>query len=57
VSIVGRLVDPNQRIMKNRGAEIVVGFVAVILGCLFLYDAFDARGKKMIWPLSGLAPW
>lgn len=56
-SIAERLIDPNQRIMQNRGLEIVLGFVAVILGCLLLYDAYDARGKKMIWPLSGLAPW
>jgi hypothetical protein len=43
--------------MKNRKAEIALGFVAFMIGCLLLYDAFDARGKKMPWPAGGLAPW
>lgn len=43
--------------MQNRTVEIVIGFAVVILGCVILYDAFDARGHKMPWPLSGLAPW
>ena len=28
-----------------------------LLGCFLIYDAYDARGKKMPWPASGLAPW
>jgi uncharacterized membrane protein HdeD (DUF308 family) len=49
--------DPGYHFMRNRTLEISLGFLAVIVGCLLLIDAFDSRGKKMIWPLSGLAPW
>lgn len=43
--------------MENRPLEIGLGFLIVFIGCLLLYDAFDSRGKKMIWPLSKLTPW
>lgn len=43
--------------MKSRPKEIVLGFLLVIVGCYLLWDAFDNRGKKMPWPVSGLAPW
>jgi hypothetical protein len=43
--------------IKSRPIETALGLFLVIAGCLLLYDAFDARGKKMPWPLGGLAPW
>jgi hypothetical protein len=44
-------------IIENRKIEIILGLIAVIVGCLFLRDAFDKRNKKLPWPASGLAPW
>jgi hypothetical protein len=41
----------------NRKYEIIIGIVAVVIGCFLLWDAYDNRGKRMIWPFSGLAPW
>jgi len=58
VENVKRLVKPGGgHLIKDRKTEIVLGLILFFAGCLFLYDAFDARNKKMIWPLSGLAPW
>jgi hypothetical protein len=48
---------PKNHLMKNRRNEIILGFVVFLIGCVLLYDAFDARGKKMPWPAGGLAPW
>ena len=28
-----------------------------LVGALLLYDAFDARGKKMPWPAGAVTPW
>lgn len=54
---VKNLIKPSGHFMKNRGAEIVLGIVLFMVGCLLLYDAFDARGKKMPWPGGAIAPW
>lgn len=54
---VKRAIKPRGHLIKDRKIEIVLGLVLFFVGCLLLYDSFDARGKKMIWPLSGLAPW
>ncbi len=39
-----------------REAEIFIGVIMFALGTYFLWLAFEARGKKMIWPFSGLMP-
>jgi hypothetical protein len=46
-----------KNIMKDRQAEILLGFLITAIGGLLLWDAFDNRGKKLPWPLSGLAFW
>ena len=51
------ILPKGQHFIQHRGIETILGFILVIIGCLLLYDAFDDRGKKMIWPLGGLAPW
>lgn len=43
--------------MQNRRMEIALGLLAFVIGCILIYDAYDARGKRMPWPASGLAPW
>jgi hypothetical protein len=43
--------------VQSQGWEAVVGFVLVFIGCALLWDAFDNRGRKLPWPVSGLAPW
>lgn len=48
---------PNTHLMKNRGLEIALGLAFFIIGCVMLYDAFDARGKKMPWPAGAVTPW
>lgn len=54
---VKRLVKPHGHFIKNRGTEIIIGIVLFMVGALLLYDAFDARGKKMPWPGGAIAPW
>jgi hypothetical protein len=44
-------------LMKSRGKETALGLALVIVGCFLLWDAFDNRGKKMPWPMSGLSPF
>lgn len=56
-TIHNKIRKPGQHYMKNRKAEIALGIVLFLVGCLLLYDAFDARGKKLPWPAGGLAPW
>jgi hypothetical protein len=46
-----------KHLIQNRRAEITIGLLLFILGCYLLYDAYDARGKRLPWPASGLAPW
>jgi hypothetical protein len=43
--------------VKSQGTEIVIGLILVVIGCMLLWDASDNRGRKMPWPVSGLAPW
>jgi hypothetical protein len=54
---VKRLIKPEGHFFKNRRMEILIGAILFLAGCLLLYDAYDARGKKMPWPAGGLAPW
>jgi hypothetical protein len=49
--------SPNHHWIRSQGWEMLVGFVVVIIGCVLLWDAFDNRGRKMPWPLGGMAPW
>jgi hypothetical protein len=48
---------PKGHIIQNRGTEFFVGLIVAIIGMYLLWDCFDNRGKKMPWPMSGLAPW
>jgi len=43
--------------IKDRKVEMTIGFILVVIAGLLLWDAFDNRGKKLPWPLSGLAFW
>jgi hypothetical protein len=43
--------------LKSRTAEIWLGIILFLAGALLLYDAFDARGKKIPWPGGAIAPW
>lgn len=54
---IKKVIKPHGHLIKDRKIEIIVGLITFFVGCLLLFDAFDARGKKMVWPLSGLAPW
>lgn len=51
------ILKPDQHFMKNRKAEIILGLILFLVGALLLYDAFDARGKKMPWPAGVITPW
>ena len=46
-----------KHIIQDRNTEIIIGLFIIILGCFMIYDAYDARGKRLPWPASGLAPW
>lgn len=52
-----RVVKPKGHFIQNRAAEIAVGLALFLIGALLLYDAFDARGKKIPWPGGAIAPW
>lgn len=52
-----RIIKPQGHLVKNRRTEIIVGLIALLLGVVLLWDAFDGRGKKMPWPASGMMPW
>jgi hypothetical protein len=54
---VKRTIKPHGHFMKNRKAEIALGVVLFLIGALLVYDAFDARGKHIPWPLGAIAPW
>lgn len=43
--------------MSDQRTEMVIGFFLAIVGLILVWDAFDNRGKKLPWPLSGLLPW
>lgn len=43
--------------IADRTTELVLGFIFIAIGGFLLWDAFDNRGKKLPWPLSGLAFW
>jgi hypothetical protein len=48
---------PKNHFMRDRKKEMVIGFVLFLVGCLLLYDAFDARGKRMPMPAGIVTPW
>jgi hypothetical protein len=50
-------IKPHGHFIQNRKKEIVIGVVLFLVGALLLYDAFDARGKKMPWPAGAVTPW
>lgn len=37
--------------------EALVGLFFIILGGFLVWDCFDNSGRKLPWPLSGLAFW
>jgi hypothetical protein len=54
---IKRIVKPHGHFIQNRKYEIFIGLVLFLTGALMLYDAFDARGKKIPWPGGAIAPW
>lgn len=44
-------------LIQNRRLEIGIGILFFLIGAILVYDAYDARGKKVPWPASMLAPW
>lgn len=50
-------VKPSGHFINHRGAEIVVGGLVFLVGCLLLWDAFDGRDKPLPWPLGAILPW
>lgn len=36
--------------------EIVLGILFFVCGTYLLWCAYDNRGKRMMWPFSGLMP-
>lgn len=55
---VKRLLKPNGgHFIQDRKTEIILGIILFLVGALLLYDAFDARGKKVPWPGGGILPW
>ena len=48
---------PSGHYIQHRGWEFAIGILLAVIGMALLWDCFDNRGKKMPWPLSGLAPW
>jgi len=38
-------------------AEALVGLVFLLIGAFLIWDCFDNSGRKLPWPLSGLAFW
>lgn len=50
-------VKPHGNFIKNRRVEITLGLFLFLFGAWLLYDAFDARGKKMPWPAGAITPW
>lgn len=54
---VKRAIKPRGHFIQDRKTEIILGIVLFMAGALLLFDAFDARGKKMPWPMGAVAPW
>lgn len=54
---VKRLVKPKGHFIQSRKTEIMVGLALFLIGAVLLYDAFDARGKKIPWPGGAITPW
>lgn len=50
-------IKPKGHFIKDRRVEITLGIFLFLAGALLLYDAFDARGKKLPWPAGAIAPW
>jgi len=44
-------------LIQNRSMEIYLGIMLFIIGSILIYDAYNARGQKLPWPASLLAPW
>ena len=47
---------PRPVISDPRTAKLL-GWVLFTAGALVLYDAYDRRGAKAPWPLSGILPF
>jgi hypothetical protein len=44
-------------IIEDRKVEIIIAIGLFIFASLLMFDAFDARGKKLPWPASAIMPW
>lgn len=54
---VKRLIKPNGHFIQNRKTELIVGALMFVIGALFLWDAWNGRGKNAPWPLGGILPF
>lgn len=52
-----KVIQKRGHFIENRKYEAVIGIVITLIGFCLVWDAFDARGKKLPWPASGMAPW
>lgn len=43
--------------IANKTTALLLGWVSFAFGALVLYDAYDRRGGKAPWPLSGILPF
>lgn len=57
MAVVSKHVQKHGHFIQSRGTEATIGFILAIVGMILIWDAFDSRGKKLPWPLGGLAPW
>lgn len=48
---------PGQHFVKDRKFEIILGFLAFIIGSYLLWDAYDNRGKSMKFPMGSFMPF
>jgi hypothetical protein len=46
-----------KHLIQDRKIELLLAVILFVCGSLLLYDAFDARGKDVPWPLNKLTPW
>lgn len=54
---VKRVLKPHGHFIQSRKWEIIIGVAFFLIGACLMYDAFDARGKKVPWPGGAILPW
>jgi hypothetical protein len=51
------VLKPKGHWIQSQAVECLLGLALVLIGCVLVWDASDNRGRKLPWPVSGLAPW